>query len=93
MLTPPPVIVTETKAEIGALDSDASLQKAELHMDRFPLASLAQQGRDSEVLMLGGAPLAVVITVFTAMLGAKLVKLFTERNEIGVNMRSSEGDL
>lgn len=92
MLTPPPVIVSEaqTSSEVQHDTTPLTQQKAELYVDRFPLAALAQQGRDSEILMLGGAPLGVVLAVFAAMISARVIKFFSERNEIGINMRSSE---
>jgi cellobiose-specific phosphotransferase system component IIC len=92
MLTPPPVIINQAQASLEEQPEATAFvqQKAELYIDRFPLAALAQQGRDSEILMLGGAPLGVILAVFAAMVSAHVIKFFSERNEIGINMRSSE---
>ena len=93
MLKPPPVIITETPViEAHRNHDDLTAHTEELHYDRFPLASLAEQGRDTEILMLGGAPISVAIAVIAAIVSANVIKFFSERNDLGISMRSSEGE-
>lgn len=61
----------------------------QITVDRFPIGLISQQNQESEVLLLGSAPVIILLTIFATFFGIRLLRLLGERNEIGVNMRSS----
>ncbi len=71
---------------------DAQAGQQQLIVDRFPVGFLSKHNKESDILMLGSIPLFLMLGIIVFFLGARLVKFTSERNDLGVNMRSSGPD-
>ena len=58
-----------------------------VYYDRFPLQNIGGKRSEQDVLMLGGTPIIFMLVVLGFFVGARAVKFFMERNDIGVSMR------
>jgi hypothetical protein len=91
MKTAPQVIETPESQLSLVSHKDAQIGQ-QLIVDRFPVGFLTKHNRESDILMLGSVPLFLMLGIIAFFLGARLLKFTAERNDLGVNMRSSGPD-
>lgn len=92
MKTAPQVTETPESQLSFANQHDSQLGQQQLIVERFPVSFLSKNSEESDILMLGGIPLLLMLGIIVFFLGARLLKSTAERNDLGVSMRSSGPD-